>query len=194
MFSYMSNKIIWWKCPICKGEWEESIINVSKGNRCPYCSNHRVLKGFNDFETLYPELAKEWNYKKNLELRPYNCTSGSNKKVWWRCSNNHEWRATIARRVKNPECPYCSGKHKIIPLKKEQWMKKYSYAKKYFIENGSLDIPANYITKDGIKLGSWIRTQRVCYKNNDLTEERIQLLESINILWNAKLGSKKKNK
>lgn len=194
MFSYMSNKIIWWKCPICKGEWEESIINVSKGNRCPYCSNHRVLKGFNDFETLYPELAKEWNYKKNLELRPYNCTSGSNKKVWWRCSNNHEWRATIARRVKNPECPYCSGKHKIIPLKKEQWMKKYSYAKKYFIENGSLDIPANYITKDGIKLGSWIRTQRVCYKNNELTEERIQLLESINMLWNAKLGSKKKNK
>ena len=139
-------------------------------------------------------MAKEWNYKKNLELRPYNYTSGSNKKVWWICSNNHEWRATIARRVKNPECPHCSGKHKIIPLKNEQWMKKYSYAKEYFIENGSLDIPANYVTKDGIKLGSWIRTQRVCYKNNDLTEERIKLLESINMLWSSKIGSKRKNK
>ena len=73
-------------------------------------------------------------------------------------------------------------------------MKKYYYAKEYFIENGSLDIPANYVTKDGIKLGSWIRTQRVCYKNNDLTEERIKLLESINMLWSSKIGSKRKNK
>lgn len=194
MFSYMSNKIIWWQCPICKGEWEESIINVAKGNRCPYCSNHRVLKGFNDFETLNPKLAKQWNYKKNGNLKPYNFTSGSNKKVWWLCPNNHEWRATIARRTKKEECPFCSGKHKMIPLRNEQWMEKYSYAKEYYIKNGNLDIPATYVTKNGIKLGSWIRTQRIYHKNNDLTEERTKLLESINMLWNSKTGIKKNNK
>ncbi|WP_113882160.1 zinc-ribbon domain-containing protein [Cytobacillus firmus] len=36
----------------------------------------------------------------------------SNKKVWWKCKDSHEWRATIARRVKGPTCPHCSGRHK----------------------------------------------------------------------------------
>lgn len=70
MFSKMSNKHVWWKCPKCKGEWLESIINIAKGNRCPYCSNHRALPGFNDLQTLYPEISKEWDFERNGNLLP----------------------------------------------------------------------------------------------------------------------------
>lgn len=190
-FSHNSNKSVWWKCKKCSGEWKESIINVAKGNRCPFCSGHRVLKGYNDLETKNPILAKEWNYEKNDILLPSMVTCGSNKKVWWKCKNGHEWFETINRRNKNIACPYCSGRHKSIPLKQEQWLKNYNHAKEYFEENGNLNINAKYITKDGIKLGSWIRTQRVSYNNKSLTDERYKLLCDINMIWKLNPGIKK---
>ena len=190
-FSSKSNKVIWWKCKKCGGEWKESVINVTKGNRCPFCSGHRVLKGYNDLATLNPMLAKEWNYEKNNGLLPNMVTCGSNKKVWWRCKNGHEWFETINRRNKDIICPYCSGKHRSVPLKEKQWLRNYNLAKKYFKENGNLNINAKYITKDGIKLGSWIRTQRVSYKTKSLTNKRYKLLCDINMVWKVKPGVKK---
>lgn len=188
-FKAKSNEIVWWKCPICKGEWQESIINVSNGNRCPYCSGHRVLKGYNDLETLNPSLANEWNYKKNT-LTPNDVTAGSNQKVWWICSKcGYEWRAIIAYRKQHSNCPKCSGsikRNKENYYNNEKWLIMYEYAKQYYLKHNNLEIPATYICEDGTKLGSWIRTQRVSFKNNDLTEERLKLLNNINMIWNIR--------
>lgn len=192
MFTHMSNKIIWWKCPTCHGEWKESVINVAKGNRCPFCSGHKVLKGYNDFESKHKCLAEEWNYEKNAGKKPSEYSAGSNVKVWWKCINGHEWRATIARRVKSPSCPFCTGQHKPKQPDDEKWMEKYKLANEYFVQHGNLNIPAKYETEKGVKLGSWIRTQRVCKKNQDISEERIALLEEIGMIWESKPGSKKK--
>lgn len=189
--SSMSNKKVWWKCEK-DHEWQETVINVAKGNRCPFCSNHKVLSGYNDFQTKCPDLATDWDYSKNNELKPSDVTIGSNKKVWWRCKNGHEWRATIARRVKGPSCPYCSGRHKKVPLKKDEWNKKYEQAKAYYVQHNHLDVKATYICDNGFKLGSWIRTQRVNYKNNDLTLERYNLLEEIGMKWSSRPGAKKR--
>ncbi|MGP4077617.1 zinc-ribbon domain-containing protein [Halobacillus sp. K22] len=186
----MSNRKIWWVCE--KGhEWEETVINVAKGNRCPYCSNHKVLTGFNDFQTEYPDLSKEWDYEKN-NLKPSDVTSGSNQKVWWICGKNHEWRATVARRTRRSNCPFCSGTHKKTPLNHTQWMQKYKQAKDYYFKHNNLDVKATYVCNNGFKLGNWIRTQRVSYKNDDLTQERYKLLEEIGMVWSSSPGSKKK--
>lgn len=190
-FSYQSNKSVWWKCKKCDGEWKESVINVAKGNRCPFCSGHRILRGYNDLETLNPILSNEWNYERNGDLLPSMVTCGSNRKVWWKCKNGHEWFETVNRRNKNIICPYCSGRHILVPLKQEQWLKNYNLAKKYFEDNGNLNINAKYITNTGVKLGSWIRTQRVSYKNKSLTDERYKLLSDINMIWELKPGVKK---
>ena len=58
-----------------------------------------------------PCLASEWNYNKNGSLKPEHFTIGSGKKVWWKCENEHEWRATIASRNSGNGCPYCSGRY-----------------------------------------------------------------------------------
>lgn len=34
----------------------------------------------------------------------------SHNKVWWRCSEGHEWYAAIYSRNAGVGCPYCSGK------------------------------------------------------------------------------------
>lgn len=110
-----SEKKVWWICP--KGHnYKQTIYSrTSKNNNCPYCSGHKVLNGFNDLATLKPNLAKEWNYKKNGELKPTEVTSNSNKKVWWKCSKGHEWYASINNRNHlNRGCPYCSGNKPII--------------------------------------------------------------------------------
>ena len=101
-----SNEKIWWKCS--KGhEWQAMIGNRTKGQRCPYCSGKKVLKGFNDLQTVIPDLASEWHATKNGNLKPCDVTKGSNKKVWWMCSKGHEWQACICHRSKGAGCPYC---------------------------------------------------------------------------------------
>ena len=103
-----SNKTVWWVCN--KGhEWQAMIANRNKGNGCPYCSGKKVLKGYNDLQTINSTLAKEWNYEKNNELTPMDVLPNSDKKVWWKCSKEHEWRATIGSRNKGHGCPYCTG-------------------------------------------------------------------------------------
>ena len=103
-----SNKKIWWKCS--KGhEWEASIYS-RKNNKCPICSNKMILVGINDLATVNPELAKEWNYEKNGELKPTMVTRGSQKKVWWKCEKGHEWEASIHHRNNGSGCPICANK------------------------------------------------------------------------------------
>lgn len=109
MFSPHSSTSVWWKCD--KGhEWRAAINTRTSGRGCPYCSGNFVLEGFNDLATRYPNIAEEWNYSKNGQLKPTQVTFGSGKKVWWKCAKGHEWRTAINNRTSNNRgCPYCVG-------------------------------------------------------------------------------------
>ncbi len=102
-----SHKKVWWRGK-CGHEWDAPIRNRVKGAGCPYCSHNKVLAGFNDLETLYPNVAKEWS-DKNFPLLPSQVTAFANKKVWWKCSEGHEWFTHISTRSYGSKCPYCSG-------------------------------------------------------------------------------------
>ena len=81
-----------------------------KSYGCPYCASKRILKGFNDLESLYPQISKEWNYDKNDDF-PSDYMINSNRTVWWKCSKGHEWEAKIQSRThSNSGCPYCANK------------------------------------------------------------------------------------
>ncbi|MBR2727144.1 MAG: hypothetical protein IKD71_04540, partial [Solobacterium sp.] len=98
---------VWWRCK--KGhEYKARISRRVRGDGCPYCSGHKVEKGFNDLATLNPELAKEWHPTKNGSLTPEMVAPNSNKKVWWQCKNGHEWQAYISNRNRGNKCPYCT--------------------------------------------------------------------------------------
>ncbi len=106
-FSPNSHKKVWWKCQ--KGhEWQTTIVNRNNGRGCPYCSNKKVLRGYNDLQTVNPTLACEWNYEKNNGLTPADVTPNSNKKVWWKCNKGHEWHATVNNRSNGRGCPHCA--------------------------------------------------------------------------------------
>ena len=104
--SYGSNQKVWWLCDK-KHEWSSTIAHRAKGGGCPYCSNQRVLKGYNDLQTTNPALALEWHPIKNGDLKPTQVMAGSSKKVWWLCSKGHEWMATIGSRNVGSGCRKC---------------------------------------------------------------------------------------
>jgi very-short-patch-repair endonuclease len=57
-----------------------------------------------------PSLAGEWHPGRNGRLTAQRVSSSSNKKVWWKCAEGHEWQATISSRSQGNGCPYCAGK------------------------------------------------------------------------------------
>ena len=82
--SYGSHRMVWWKGN-CGHEWQAVVKSRSIGRQtgCPYCSGNRVLKGFNDFATRYPEIASEWS-EKNAPFSRDQFSAFSNRKMWWK--------------------------------------------------------------------------------------------------------------
>jgi hypothetical protein len=108
-FTSHSNKLVWWLGK-CDHEWQATINDRSNGCNCPYCSGKRVLVGFNDLASQYPEIAAEWHPTKNGLLTPQMVTKGYYKKVWWRGKCGHEWSSTVNNRTsKDLKCPICSN-------------------------------------------------------------------------------------
>lgn len=99
-------KVIW--VGSCGHEWTAAVKSRVHGTGCPYCSHNLVLSGFNDLETLFPDIAAEWS-DRNLPLLPSMVTAFANRKVWWKCSHGHEWNTLISTRSYGSKCPYCSG-------------------------------------------------------------------------------------
>jgi len=99
-----------WKCS--KGHVWESVVSSRAGidnKGCPYCSNQKVLPGFNDLATTHPDLAKEasgWD--------PKTVIAGTNKKLNWKCLKGHTWMAVGNGRINGNGCPYCANK-KVMP-------------------------------------------------------------------------------
>jgi hypothetical protein len=96
-----------WMCQLGHA-WEARVADrTTKGRGCPYCSNQKVLPGFNDLASSFPDLAIEadgWD--------PTTVTVKTHKKLPWKCSQGHRWEAVVASRTppSNCGCPVCAGK------------------------------------------------------------------------------------
>lgn len=63
-------------------------------------------------------LLAQWSGQ-NAPLTPQTVGHASRRKVWWRCSQGHRWRAAIYARTaaKGTECPVCAGQAKRSEVK-----------------------------------------------------------------------------
>ncbi len=111
-----SQKRAWWLLPYddpetgrhFEFEWDSRIMDRIKSPACPYLLNIRVWPGYNDLESCYPEIAKEWNVERN-RTSPDKVLKTSTHKAWWICPCGHEWRASVASRTcRGSGCPKCS--------------------------------------------------------------------------------------
>ena len=100
-----SHTKVTWKCPRSHKYDSKIVKRTARHQGCPYCANQKVLYGFNDIESLYPEIANSadgWN--------PSEVVAGSAKKMSWKCIRGHKWLAQVRQRtVRGLGCPYCSN-------------------------------------------------------------------------------------
>ena len=97
-----------WRCD--KGEDHSYLAPVNtqtkeKPTGCPYCSGQKVLDGFNDLATNFPEIAAEaygWEPSEYLKT--------SRSKVLWKGQCGHTWEAVIRQRTTHgTNCPICAN-------------------------------------------------------------------------------------
>lgn len=115
--SYGSNVKVWWLCPMGHS-YKASVshrTSIKASTSCPICSGQQILSGYNDLATLRPDLLKEWDNKKNIDINPHTISPNfSSKKVWWVCNKGHSYEATPQKRNLGRGCPFCSGRRVLI--------------------------------------------------------------------------------
>jgi uncharacterized Zn-finger protein len=109
-FFSASNRKKPWKCHLGH-KWDAVIYERAlEGTGCPYCSNQKVLTGFNDLVTTHPELAKEafgWD--------PKLIVAGTHKKLDWKCKYGHVWTMQVVNRSRaNQNCAVCDNKQIMV--------------------------------------------------------------------------------
>jgi hypothetical protein len=102
------NKKHWY---ICKKKHEFFVKGISKKNlktteMCSRCGG-RIPSVEKNFEIQHPEIAKEWDYKKN-KTQPNEYTRASKHKAWWICKKSHSYKMPISSRTSQfQSCSKC---------------------------------------------------------------------------------------
>ena len=93
--------------------WQAAIAARTKRKTgCPYCTGRKVLAGYNDLATRFPDLARQWHQTMNGHLTPEQVSAGSRRQVWWQCGLGHVWKARVHSRAGKQRrgCPVCAGR------------------------------------------------------------------------------------
>ena len=131
------SKGVYWKCADCGYEWQQSPssrIHKDRISGCPHCSGRVAMPGVDDLETLFPEIAREWDYSKNNGIPPSQVRPHSSKSRYWICSkHNIEFKTSPANRVRGCGCRLCKSE-KIVKkqgFRIERYTKSLDYIKTY---------------------------------------------------------------
>lgn len=154
---------VWWKCKKNPNhEWNTFVRSRTETDTgCPECAKENMEKNLS-IAALYPEIADEWNYKKN-KLTPKDYLAKSNEIVWWICKDClNEWQARIINRTHlNSQCPICSRDNQIISYRQNKLLDEnneidYSYEveEKLFLQYKEIQEIFKYL----LKIETWDKT------------------------------------
>ena len=111
-YSLASNEEVHWKCDYGH-EFIRSMMNIHRspnGFTCPICTNITVVENINDLQTLYEDLALEYDCEKNNNTPNKVSIIDSNPNTWWKCQYEHSFQASVRYRVNTGQvCPVCTG-------------------------------------------------------------------------------------
>lgn len=91
-----SNEKYWWKCELGHSWQSTPNKRVFYNRGCPYCTNQKVLPGFNDLGTTRPDLLLFWDYNKNTDILPVEVTRAGVRHIFWKCPDcGQEWKESL---------------------------------------------------------------------------------------------------
>ncbi|MDB4442761.1 zinc-ribbon domain-containing protein [bacterium] len=151
------------------------------------------LKKYHSLIEVAPTLVKEWHPTANGNLTPRNLDIIYPKRVWWICSEGHEWQATIQYRLNQKDCPICN----------KEGMKKETASSISIPTNGKNDRKnRRFQTKTTAVIevpdsGHWVYAEMIDFSSHGLcfeTEASIQPGTLIRIKFDKTLVSSRLNK
>lgn len=131
------SKDVSWKCSVCGYKWvlsPNARIHKRGTSGCPHCSGRVAMAGVDDLETLFPNIAKEWDYKKNGDVLPSDIRPHSGTKRFWICSkHNIPFTATPHNRLNGGGCSMCKSEkiRNKNGFKIEQYTKDLTYVQTF---------------------------------------------------------------
>lgn len=103
-----SGQVFEWQCVNHPHTYTARVEHRTRlGTGCPFCSNRRLLRGFNDLATTHAEYARQL-----ATLDGTTFVAGSNTPVEWRCDvpGHPTWVTKPTARIhKGRGCPTCAG-------------------------------------------------------------------------------------
>lgn len=183
------------------GSWIMTQRKVRKGEQFGILGEDRIKKL--DSIGMVWESSKDLSWKKNYEAaKEYYAEHGDLKVPAQYVKNGIKlggWIANLRTYRKNGVQSNYLTEERIKSLDEigmiwdvfdTLWERNLGAAKEYYEEHGNLDVPADYVTKDGIKLGMWINNVRNA-KNGyihgrNITEEQERALDGLSMLWQTK--------
>ena len=164
-------------------------------------NNKRIITN-KSWEDMYEYAKKYYNEYGNLEIpQKFRTFDGINyDEEGFKLGNwiNNQRKYYKNNQLSNERKELLEDINMVWEILMPRWKNMYEYAKKYYEEYGNLEISKNFKTKDGInydesgvKLGTWISAQRYYYNTNNLSQEKIELLESIEMVWSMRKHKKK---
>lgn len=119
--AFGDHKKVNWICSVCGHKWQASLSSRSVNNNgCPECAKkkrtatrHKTLVSkHGSLADNYPDLMKDWDWEKNLDIDPYSVPSRISTQVYWKCHIcQYEWSKSPDERIgKHLGCPECSKK------------------------------------------------------------------------------------
>lgn len=93
---------------------KDGVLNGSEV--CPYCNGKELLSGFNDLETVMPNVAKFFDIEKN-GVEPKNVRASDSSDMWFLCKEGHSFvsKSRLVRialdnsKGRSVGCPICKG-------------------------------------------------------------------------------------
>jgi hypothetical protein len=113
-YTYGSREAVWWKCPLFECHSYKEEIRRKTGispARCPFCAHRQLCpcsNRCNSIASIYPEIAKYWDYERNIGT-PSDYIARKSDVYWWRCIDKpcHRWQMPILTFKKG--CVICAN-------------------------------------------------------------------------------------
>ena len=75
-----------------------------------------------------------------------------------------------------------------LDLGEERWNRNFRALRAYYAQHGDIDVPQDYVTSDGLRLGRFLKNMRF-YRDTKyrrcLTPERLRLLDEMGMIWDV---------
>ena len=110
-FTRQSDRIASWICPVSGGKWDSTINGRMRNQSSPFVSSQKLLPGFNDIATRFPDLVPMYSTDNKIGLDQIKSISYKDILIWECPKCGGRWERRLLSMVEKPRCLVCSKEY-----------------------------------------------------------------------------------